>query len=65
MRTPDGPTARDVTLTLRITKSQLAAIDRQRRTLSRSEYLRRLVMADTLARPKPKRVVQLKKPEED
>lgn len=56
MRTPDGPTARNETISLRVTKSQAAAIDRQRGILSRSEYLRRLVMRDTVQTSRPRRL---------
>lgn len=45
-RPTDGPTARDVKLSLRVTESTSAALDRQRGQLTRSEYVRRLIVRD-------------------
>lgn len=62
MRTPDGVAKREVTITFRVTKSMDAAIERQRGTVDRSEYIRRLIARDRPAvTPTAKRVVQVEK----
>lgn len=45
-RTPDGLAPRTVKLSLRVTKSDELALDRQRGDLSRSEYIRALIKRD-------------------
>lgn len=45
-RTPDGPSARTEYVPVRLTKSQAAHLDESRGAISRSEYIRRLIVRD-------------------
>jgi len=48
----DGIAAKDVKVSLRLTKAEAAALDKQRGSLSRTTYLRQLIVKDSpRARP--------------
>jgi len=50
-RPPDGDVARTERLSFRVTRPDLAAINAARGDLSRSEYLRQLIEAETAPDP--------------
>ena len=52
-RTPDGPVARSVSKTIRMTPATLAAADRQRGRVDFSEYVRRLIVQDGRRQKQP------------